>query len=71
MPCNKLTLTSEGPVTTLTLNRPKVHNALDKEFCPTNSMRHCARCNGIGIAGSLSSPAQAIRFVLAMISRIL
>jgi enoyl-CoA hydratase/carnithine racemase len=31
-PSGKLLITKDGPVTTVTLNRPKVHNALDKEL---------------------------------------
>ena len=32
MSYEKLTLTSNGPVTTLTLNRPESHNALDRQL---------------------------------------
>ena len=32
MPYNKLILQKDGPVTTITLNRPHCHNALDKEL---------------------------------------
>ena len=31
-PSGKLLITKDGPVTTVTLNRPEVHNALDKEL---------------------------------------
>jgi len=31
-PSGKLIVSQDGPVTTITLNRPKVHNALDQEI---------------------------------------
>jgi enoyl-CoA hydratase/carnithine racemase len=31
-PSGKLIVGRDGPVTTITLNRPKVHNALDQEI---------------------------------------
>ena len=31
-PSGKLIVRHDGPVTTITLNRPQVHNALDKEL---------------------------------------